>query len=73
MRVFKKIVDGKKSDTWWIDFTFNGRRIRKPISTRKEEAEKALSQIRSNIINKKYQLPNEEETNFSDFSKTKIN
>lgn len=41
---------GKLGKKWWIDYYFNGRRIREPVSTNKREAEKVLIQ-RINAIN----------------------
>lgn len=72
MRIFKKTINGKKSKKWWIDYTVNGVRIRKPVSTSKKEAEKALNKIQSDIIHKKYSLPKDERIKFSTFAKKYI-
>lgn len=47
----------KKNDKWWADYTVNGKRIRKPISTSKKEAQKFLIDMDSKILHKKYLLP----------------
>lgn len=47
----------KKNDKWWADYTVNGKRIRKPISTSKKEAQKFLTDMDSKILHKKYSLP----------------
>lgn len=39
----------KKNDSWWIDYSYLGRRHRQKIGPRKKEAEDALSQIRVQI------------------------
>jgi len=41
---------GKLSQKWWIDYYFNGRRVREPVSTSKKEAETVYFQ-RVNSIN----------------------
>ena len=69
MRIFKKFVNGEKSAKWWIDYSINGTRVRKSISTNKKEAEKVLNKIQSKILQHQYQLPNDEKFNFTDFSK----
>jgi len=58
----------KKKSKWWIDYYLNGKRIRKCISSNKAEAEKVLNKIKSDMIHKKYALPNNEKIKFSDFS-----
>ena len=69
MRVFKKITNGVKSEKWWIDYSINGIRFRKAISTNKREAEMVLNKLQSKIIHNQYDLPNNEKYNFADFSK----
>ena len=39
----------KKNDSWWIDYTYLGKRRRQKIGGRKRDAEDALSQIRVQI------------------------
>ena len=58
----------KKNNKWWIDYYFNGERIRKPISKLKKEAEKALIKINSDKLHNRYAIPKNEKIKFSDFS-----
>jgi integrase len=63
MRVFKK------RDKWWIDYHFCGRRIRKPISRNKREAEKALIEVLSDMVQRQYSPPEGEKILFIDYAK----
>jgi hypothetical protein len=58
MSVYKKKnpKTGKLSKKWWIDYRFNGRRIREPISTSKREAEKVLHQRLHSINENKHPI-----------------
>jgi integrase len=58
----------KKNDKWWIDYYVNGRRIRKPVSNSKLEAEKVLVKIKSDLLMKRYAIPKSEKIKFIDFS-----
>jgi len=48
MRIFKK------GDTWYVDYFYNGHRIRRRIGPNKKEAEAVLAKIRSQIIERTY-------------------
>lgn len=45
----------KKNDRWWIDFYYDGIRERFPVSTKKRDAEAALSEIKVAIEAGRYQ------------------
>ena len=44
----------RRNKVWYIDYYYNGKRIRKAIKGKKKDAEKALTEIKSNINNHKY-------------------
>ena len=56
MSVYKKKnpKTGKLSKKWWIDYRFNGRRVREPISTSDKEAEKVFHQRLHSINENKH-------------------
>ncbi len=57
----------KRSGKFWVDYYVHGARVRKPISKSKQEADKVLTKIKSDIIHRRYALPNEEKIKFSVF------
>ena len=58
----------KKNNRWWIDYYVNGKRVRKPVSKIKVEAEKVLTKIQSEIIHKRFALPKDKKIKFGDFA-----
>jgi integrase len=58
----------KKNNRWWIDYYVNGRRVRKAISKSKTEAEKVLTKIQSEILHKRYAIPEDKKITFTDFA-----
>jgi integrase len=62
----------KKNKQWWIDYYVNGRRVRKPVSKIKAEAEKVLAKTQSDIVHKRYALPKDKKMKFADFAEKYI-
>lgn len=54
----------KKNNKWWVDYTFNGIRIRKPVSDKKADALSYLAKARNDILYKKHPLPRNEKVLF---------
>jgi len=59
----------KKNNRWWVDYYVNGSRVRKPISKSKTEAEKVLTKIKSEILHKRYAIPEDKKIKFVDFAR----
>jgi integrase len=77
MSVYRKRIKktGKLSKRWWIDYYFNGRRVREPISTSKKEAEKVLVQRINSINENKHPILKQKENKkikFVDFAEKYI-
>ncbi len=62
----------KKSGKYWIDYYCNGSRIRKPISKSKVEAEKVLTTIKSDMLHRRYAIPQNKKVKFAAFAKEYI-
>jgi len=58
----------KKGGRWWIDYSLNGRRIRRPVSDSKREADKILHKVKSDITLNKHGIPRDEKIRFADFA-----
>jgi integrase len=54
---------------WWVDYTINGIRKRKPVSTRRDEAVQVLARIRSDMLQKKYAIHTDMKITLLEFSK----
>ncbi len=67
-RVYKR--KGKKGFTWYVDYTFKGRRIRRalPYVKTRKEAEKVLASILSKIAKKEYLGIEEKEITLEEFT-----
>lgn len=59
----------KKRGVWWVDYSFNGDRIRKPISKKKSDALAYEAQAKTDILHHRHPLPRNEKKKFSDFTK----
>ena len=54
MRIFR--VKGKKGDTWYIDYNFNGKRIKEAVGPHKKMAEAALAKRGTEVVENKFRL-----------------
>jgi len=54
----------RKNQKWWVDYTFQGKRIRKPVSTKKSDALDYLAKVKSDILYRKHPLPRNEKVPF---------
>jgi integrase len=66
MGVYK--VKGKKGDSWYINISVEGRRIRKRVGT-KRDAENALAAIKADILRGEYRFKKDRKIRFEDFAK----
>jgi len=62
----------KKNNRWRIDYYVNGKRVRKPVSKIKAEAEKVLAKTQSDIVHKRYALPKDKKIKFAAFAEKYI-
>ncbi len=51
----------KKNDAWWIDYSFQGKRYRQKISSRRKVAEEALNRVKVKIAAGEFILSNEQQ------------
>jgi integrase len=59
----------KKQETWWVDYTHQGKRIRTKISNKKKDAVDFMAKIKSDILYKRHPLPKDKKISFCDFAK----
>lgn len=57
----------KVGKTWYVDYYYDGRRVRKAIGTKKE-AEMALTAIKADILRGEYRFKRERSIKFEDFA-----
>lgn len=58
----------KRGEIWWVDYTFRGQRIRKPISKKKSDALSYEAQAKTDILHKRHTLPKNEKKKFSELA-----
>jgi hypothetical protein len=60
----------QRGKTWWIDYYFNGERLREPVSSSRKEAMEALESRRGAIVQGRFELVQKDrrQTTFEEFA-----
>lgn len=58
----------KRGGIWWVDYTYLGQRIRKPVSKKKSDALSYDAQVKTDIVHMRHPLPKNEKRKFSELA-----